>query len=586
MIVHLRVVPGFWVAVEEARRPELRSCPLVIGGLPQQRGIVREANQLAQQSGVRLGMTLSQAHQHCPHGVFLLPDLPRYEQVWEEICDLLRCHTPLVEPEEMGQAACDMSGCERFWSDEWSAGRTIARQIERSTGIVPSLGMASNRLVAQLASISTEADGVTVIERGRERVFLADLPLTLLPGVDARLALTFQVLGLTTIGQFAALPSSAVKQRFGAAGEQLHRYARGIDPRPVLPPPEKSFIVARYECEDGSIEEAMDSLRTLADTCAGELLERRAGGRLVGLTLIWTEESGQLLPERKPARSLENGEPSVLPTPKETLIPQAMPRRMTTGQCSGGRSVTAPEHSATESFMPQGGATWDETSARGRPQGATLQRLTAAPRHRDDERPTLPSPYRVHSSGLPQPLSGARTLIPGPSPAEQEKGDGGGDGVAEGDMLPASFTPRPEHIGRSQQMVAMVRTPIDTAAALLERAQRLLLQSRPRPRSTAGEDEQAPRLLAVELKIGEFTKPSQLSLSDFDRLDGGGRLKGFSTERRQALTHHDEAFEARYGTTAFQHVAGVDAGNILTERRFRWEAGLPWTTGAVQKRSS
>ena len=541
MIVHLRVVPGFGVGVEEARRPELRSGPLVIGGLPQQRGIVREANQSAQQAGVRPGMTLSQAHQHCPHGVFLMPDLPRYEHVWEEICEILRCHTPLVEPVEMGQAACDMSGCERFWSDEWSAGRTIVRQIERSTGIAPSLGMASNRLVAQLASTCAGADGVTVIERGRERAFLADLPLTLLPGVDARLALTFQVLGLTTIGQFAALPSSAVKQRFGSTGEQLHRYARGIDPRPILPPLEKSSIVARYECEDGSIEEAMDGLRTLAETCAGELLRRRAAGRLVGLSLIWTDESTRLLPDRKPTGSLENGEPPALPAPKG----QVMARRL------------------------------------------------------ENQQRTLPIPYRVHSFGLPQPLEEAGTLIPGPSPAEQEKGDeggdnvskrevgnGSGDGVTEREMLPVSFTPRPEHIGRSQQMVAMVRTPIDTAPPLLERAQQLLLQSWPRPRSTADEDEQAPRLLAIELKVGEFTKPSQLSLSEFDRLDSGGTLQGLSAERRQALTQHDEAFEARYGTTAFHHVAGVDSGNILTERRFRWEAGLPWTAGAVQKRSS
>ena len=182
MIVHLRVVPGFGFGVEEARRPELRSGPLVIGGLPQQRGTVREANQSAQQAGVRPGMTLSQAHQHCPHGVFLMPDLPRYEHVWEELCEILRCHTPLVEPVEMGQAACDMSGCERFWSDEWSAGRTIARQIQRSTGIAPSLGMASNRLVAQLASTCAGADGVTVIERGRERAFLADCRSPCCPG--------------------------------------------------------------------------------------------------------------------------------------------------------------------------------------------------------------------------------------------------------------------------------------------------------------------------------------------------------------------------------------------------------------------
>jgi DNA polymerase-4 len=522
MIVYLRVVPGFWVAVEESRRPELRSCPLVIGGLPHQRGIVREANHLAQRSGVRPGMTLAQAHQQCPHGVFLMPNLARYELVWEEVCEILRRHTPLVEPLEMGQAVCDMSGCERFWSDEWSAGRAIALQIERSTGITPSLGIASNRLIAQLASMFTETDGVAVIDRGRERVFLADLPLTLLPGVDPRLALTFQVLGLTTISQFAALPSTAVKQRFGTTGEQLHRYARGIDPRPVLPPPEKSSIVARYECEDGSIEEAMDGIRTLADTCAGELQGRGALGKLVGLTLIWAEGSIRLPPPRKRAGIAESSEPAALPPPKAQL------------------------------------------------------------RHRrsEDERRTLPIPYRVHSSMLPQP--------PLEQPAPKESPHTGSSlAVARGgDVLPASFEQRLKNIGRSQEVVAMVRTPIDTAPPLLERAQRLLLQIWPRSRSQSGDGDRTPRLLAIELKIGEFTKPSQLSFSDFDRLDEGGTLRGLSTERRQALVRHDEAFEARYGTTAFQHVAAVDSGNILTERRFRWEDGLPWNGGgAVRKRS-
>ncbi|HEX6509937.1 MAG TPA: DNA polymerase IV, partial [Chloroflexota bacterium] len=239
MIVYFCVVPGFWVAVEEARRPELRSRPLVIGGLPHQRGTVREASLPAQHHGVLPGMTLAQAHQQCPEGIFLVPDLVHYQAGWEEVCDLLRRYTPLVEPVEMGQAVFDLSGCERLWSDGWSTGRAIALQIERSTGITPSMGIASTRLVAQLASMYAGADGVAMVEEGRERAFLADLPVTLLPDVDPRLALTLGVLGLRTIGQFAALPASAVGKRFGAAGKQLYRYAHGIDPRPVLPPPDR-----------------------------------------------------------------------------------------------------------------------------------------------------------------------------------------------------------------------------------------------------------------------------------------------------------------------------------------------------------
>src|SRR5947209_19867452 len=106
MILYLRVVPGFWIAVEERARPELRPRPVIMGGLPHQRGMVREMNALAGRCGVRAGMTLAQAHQQCPDGVFLVPDIPRYESVWEEICGILLDYTPLVEPLEMGQAAC------------------------------------------------------------------------------------------------------------------------------------------------------------------------------------------------------------------------------------------------------------------------------------------------------------------------------------------------------------------------------------------------------------------------------------------------------------------------------------------------
>jgi DNA polymerase-4 len=284
-MLHLRVVPGFWIAVEEIRRPELRSQPVILGGLPHQRGVVRESSFAAQQRGVQPGMPLSQAHQHCPEGFFLMPDLPAYEAVWGTICDILRTYTPLVEPLQMGQAVLDLSGCERLWGDGLETARAISSHIRRSTGIVPWLGMASNRLVAQLASTAVGAEGISVIERGQEAAFLADLSLTLLPGMDPRLALTFQVLGLRTIGQLAALPAASVRQRFGVAGERLHSYARGIDPRPVVPPPQKPSVTARRECEDGSIEEALEALHRLADTCAAELQQRALAGTVVELVL-------------------------------------------------------------------------------------------------------------------------------------------------------------------------------------------------------------------------------------------------------------------------------------------------------------
>jgi DNA polymerase-4 len=511
MIVYLRVLNGFGVAVEESRNPELHLQPLIIGGLPQQRGIVREANPVAQRSGVRPGMTLTQAHQHCPNGVFRHPDLSRYEAIWEQICEIVRLHTPLVEPVELGEAVCDVSGCKPFQIDGRRAARALAAQICRSTGIVPSIGIASNRIVAELASLYPDEEGISVVERGDEQASLADLPLTLLPGVDSRLALTCTVLGLTTISHFAALPISAVKQRFGALGEQLHRYARGIDPRPVLPPPGKDEVVARYECEDGSIEEAMDGVRRLADSCAGALQERRVAGLLVGLRLIWREEEASM---QRPPQGESTVQQIVLPSPYQ--------------------SPSALSEASQEAF---------------------------------------PVPYRVHSM-LPQPLQTVR-----PQPLIRT----GMDDVTirTDDALPAAQGAL-QSIGRMQEAFAMVRTPIDTAPPLRARAEGLLIRNWPRARSAAGDG--AARLLAIELRVGEFAKPSQLALSDFDRLDEVGMLQGLSTERRQTLTRYDDAFQARYGKTAFSHVAAVDSANILTERRFRWDDGLPWPHGERRRK--
>lgn len=520
MILYLRVVPGFWIAVEEQRRPDLRSRPVIMGGLPHQRGTVREANLPAQRRGVYSGMTLSQAHQQCPDGLFLLPDIPHYEGVWEGICELLSAHTPLVEPVEMGQAVCDLSGCERRWRDAWSMARAVSQEIRRWTGIAPWIGVGPNRLVAELASTTVGADGITVVEVGQERRFLTNLPITLLPDVDPHLALTFQVLGLRTIGQLAALPAAAVKQRFGAVGERLHRYARGIDRRPVVPPAPRASVSARYDCEDGTLEEASAAIHRLAHTCAAELQSRHLAGRLVELTLAWETSpplqlNGAQLPLGGPSSDRRNGSVTVAgggpsPSASRTDMPQC------TGSSKGGEGNLLPITSRIHSMLPQPGH--------------------PAPR------PALPSP------------AGAGSASDSILPLGTRK-SGGRDGLTK--------------------LVATVRTPIETPAPLAERAHQLLRQKWPQ---TSDEDLSSPKLLTIELKVSEFAAPVQRSFEEFLQLGQTGRLSGLTSNRLLALAEQEEVLAARYGDASFRHVAHVDPGSILTERRFRWGRGLPWQT--------
>lgn len=486
MIVYLRVVPGFQVAVEERDHLELRLRPLIIGSSPNAgRGIVREANTVAQRCGVQAGMSLAQARQYCPEAVFLVPDLAHYELVWEQTCEILREYTPLVEPIEPGQAVCNLSGCERLWGDSWEAAHRIALQVYQRTGISVRLGVASTRLVAELASLVDNGEGVTVVD-GSGEAFLAGLPITLLPEVDPRLALTFKVLGLKTIGQFAGLPVAAVRQRFGAAGERLHRYARGIDDRPVLPPPPRPSVFARYNCDDGSIEEVADAIFRLANDCAEELQHRGLAGKLITLKLEWEGT----------ARRIEAPSNSGLPSP-------AGPPRPPEAQ----REAAFPVAYRIHSMLPQ-----PAPSPSGSP---SLEVHSALPDLSDKGR------YVARQPGVVAPLMDAR-------PSCEEIG-------AKEDPGPA---------GESRAKTA-VRTAISTAPPLVEHAQRLLLELWPRTAASGF----TRRAGSVELDVSEFEAPRQLSFAELLRFDGGlgGRLADprgalLEQERLLAARHGDAAF--------------------------------------------
>jgi DNA polymerase-4 len=519
MIVHLRVVPGFWIAVEAGRRPELLSLPVIMGGLPHQRGTVREVSRPAQYRGIRVGMTLAQAQQYCPDGIFLTPDLPRYQAVWADVCGVLAELTPLVEPLEMGQAVCDIAGSERRWRDVREAMLDIIARVNARTGIIPWLGIASNRVVAELASLQVDAEGFTAIAPGQERTFLADLPLTLLPDVDARLALTFQILGLRTMKQFADLPRNAVKQRFGPLGERLHGYARGIDARPVVPPPSRPAITARRDCEEGTIEEAVEILHRLAASCAQELEQQALAATLVGLTLVWKGEDEGKIASRIP---LSGPVEAVAELPGSLLLSEE------------GRDPF-PVSYRIHSMLPQpngGGPHPPAPSPAAAGEGEILS-LAGVASIQDQSTKELPLACRSGRGGW-----GVRATTPPISP----------------------LTTR----------TAITRIPITTAAALFERARQLLLQSWP-PQGEANH-----QLQAIELKVSEFAQPRQLGFAELNRLDQSGGLAGLDSGRLQALSQQEAVLAARYGDASFRHVSQLDPSSILTERRFSWAAGLPW----------
>jgi len=224
---------AFFAAVEQRDRPELRGKPVIVGGDPRGRGVVSASSYEARAFGVHSAMSLAEAVRRCPHGVFLPVDGRRYQIASRDVMAVLRRFTPQVEPISIDEAFLDVSGSTALFGD----GETIARRIKEATreevGLTVSVGVATTKLVAKIASDLRKPDGLVVVPPGDEESFLAPLPIARLWGVGEKTAAVLAEYGVKTIGDLAALPSDLVVRRFGKHGGALVSRAHGMDDDPV-----------------------------------------------------------------------------------------------------------------------------------------------------------------------------------------------------------------------------------------------------------------------------------------------------------------------------------------------------------------
>jgi len=221
---------AFFAAVEQRDRPELRGKPVIVGGGgPNQRGVVSTASYEARVFGVHSAMPLRQAGRLCPHGVFLPVDGAKYQAVSREVMAVLRRFTPLVEPISIDEAFLDVTASRSLFGDGESIGRQIKEGVRREVDLTISVGVATTKLVAKIASDLRKPDGLVVVEPGTEQAFLAPLPITRLWGVGAKSAVALRDYGVRTIGDLAALPDDLLIRRFGKHGAELGERARGRD---------------------------------------------------------------------------------------------------------------------------------------------------------------------------------------------------------------------------------------------------------------------------------------------------------------------------------------------------------------------
>ncbi|HEV7935412.1 MAG TPA: DNA polymerase IV [Actinomadura sp.] len=274
---------AFFVSVELLERPELRGRPVVVGGTGP-RGVVAAASYEARGYGVHSAMPMTRARRLCPRAVVLPPRHDRYARVSAAVMEIFRSITPLVEPLAMDEAFLDIAGALRRLGPPAGIAELIRAQVSEQQGITCSVGVASTKFVAKLASTRCKPDGMLVVPPDGVIEFLHALPVASLWGVGERTEQILAGLGLRTVRDLAGAPLPVLRREIGAAaGAHLHELAWGRDPRPVVPvTPDKS--IGAEETFDEDVDDPEIIRRELLRLAEKVGARMRAGGH-VGRTV-------------------------------------------------------------------------------------------------------------------------------------------------------------------------------------------------------------------------------------------------------------------------------------------------------------
>jgi DNA polymerase-4 len=233
---------AFYASVEVLDNPALRGLPVIVGGARGERGVVSAASYEARRFGVHSAMPLRTAARLCPEGVFLPVRPERYRELSERVMKMFASVTPLVEPISLDEAFLDVTASRAAFGTGETIARSLKGRIRDEVGLTISVGVATNKLVAKIASDLRKPDGLVVVEPGGEAAFLAPLSVGRLWGVGPQSERALREYGVTTIGQLAALPESMARRRFGRHGADLVARARGIDTAGVVPQHEPKSV--------------------------------------------------------------------------------------------------------------------------------------------------------------------------------------------------------------------------------------------------------------------------------------------------------------------------------------------------------
>ena len=282
---------AFFVSVEQVANPRLKGKPVVVGGRPQGRGVVASASYEARAFGLRAGMPLITASRLCPQAIFIQGSFPKYRRASESFMAILASFSPYLEPMGLDEAYLDATGFESIHGTARRMAAGIKQGVKAELGLTASVGIASGKVVAKVASELAKPDGLLEVDEGKEPSFLAPLPVASLPGIGQKTEQKLKSLGIDTIGKLSMMPLKALKSHFGASGEVLHHWAKGIDRREVKPPAAAKSISREttFDKDTRDRSQLKSTLRYLGERVGADLRRKGKRARCVNLKLRYAD---------------------------------------------------------------------------------------------------------------------------------------------------------------------------------------------------------------------------------------------------------------------------------------------------------
>lgn len=293
VILHLDM-DAFYASVELLDNPALRGQPIIVGGASH-RGVVSAASYEARKFGVHSALPMVTARRLCPQGIFLPVRMARYQEVSEQIFAIFHRFTSMVEPLSLDEAFLDVTGSLALFGSGPKIAETIRQLVRQETGLTVSAGVASNKLVAKIASDLDKPNGLTVVQAGHEQAFLAPLAIGRLWGVGKTTEKRLGLMGVRTIGDLVRLSVNMLETTFGQTGSWLHQSAQGLDNRPVQPSREAKSLGNEETFDTDLLDYARirQELLALANKVGGRLRRHGLMGRAITLKIRYHDFTTQ-----------------------------------------------------------------------------------------------------------------------------------------------------------------------------------------------------------------------------------------------------------------------------------------------------